>query len=470
MKRLFFFVLISCMIVQSNAQSKWSALASAFARFEDDEAIKFGIASLTVLNAETGEILFSKNAEKGLAPASTLKTLTSIVALNTLGEDYTWETKLAYVGRIEHGVLHGDVIVIGGGDPSLGSDRYVQSSASALLTRWIGVIKRAGIQKIEGRVIGDDSLFGSDITPQGWIWQDMGNYYGGGASSLSWKENMFGVNLIPGSGEGDAVQILRMEEVPNLKTVNEVKTGRVGSGDNVYGYGAPFSDVLYLRGTYATDLKKTVKFANPDPAFQLAWDLRNKLNATGCTVTGDATTSRRLSIAGNALVKGVRTVIDVYQSPSLAKVVYWLNQKSINLYAENILRTLALRQRKDPGFIEGVEVLKQFVAGMLKMDPDAISILDGSGLSPENRITTMVMAKALSFAYNQPWFDVFYESLPLYNDMKMKSGSIRNVLCYAGVQKKKGSASLVFSIITNNYNTSTRNIKQKLFAVLDGLK
>src|SRR5690606_17638082 len=119
-----------------------------------------------------------------------------------------------------------------------------------VLKRWVDAVRKAGIKHISGKVIADDRLLGTETIPIGWIWQDMGNYYGAGVSAVNWDENEFGILFKPGKRPGDPVTFLRTEPaIRNLRIVNEVITGKAGSGDNVYVYSAPFSKTVYLRGT-----------------------------------------------------------------------------------------------------------------------------------------------------------------------------------------------------------------------------
>ncbi|WP_256012967.1 D-alanyl-D-alanine carboxypeptidase/D-alanyl-D-alanine endopeptidase [Desertivirga xinjiangensis] len=462
---IFFFASTSGLFSQSLTQK----ITKAYAVFEQDAQLRYGLSSLTVLNSKTGEVLFSKNADMGLAPASTLKTITSATAYQILGKEFRWETALGYTGSITNGVLRGDLILKGSGDPTLGSNRYSQSKPDVLLAKWVNALKTAGIKKIDGRVIVDDSLFGTQTVPLGWIWQDIGNYYGAGATSASWRENEFGLVFKAGNEPGDKTQLIRTEPaIANLTIINEVTTGKAGSGDNVYAYSSPYSDIVYLRGTYGLDLQKTIKASIPDPALVLASELQGYLQMSGIPSQNKASTARQINAQGQKSPQALK-IISLYQSPSLSQVVYWLNQKSLNLYAENLLKTLALNQGKDAGFEEGVQVIKEYWASK-GIDHNSLNVLDGSGLSPENRITTKTMAKILQLVKSEPWFGSFYESLPLYNNMKMKSGSIRNVLCYTGYEESKQGTPLVFTFITNNYNGSTSDIKQKMFKVLDSLK
>ena len=466
----YIFPLLFVLTQAACAQTRIPDIESAYSRFENDPQLKYGLSSLTVLDAYTSEVVFSKNGNIGLAPASTLKTITSASAYHLLDKDFKWETTLGYNGTIADGTLNGDLILTGSGDPTLGSDRYNQSKPGVLLNRWVAAIKKAGIKKINGRLIGDDRLFGTQITPLGWIWQDIGNYYGAGATSLSWRENETGVRFKAGARSGDkTVLIERSPGAVSLKLVNEVTTGKSGSGDNVYAYSSPYTDLIYLRGTYGVDLKKMIMISMPDPALNLISELKESLNNNGIVISGAATTTRLLDLE-KARYSEPSVNLDRYYSPALGQVIYWLNQKSLNLYGENILKTIALKQGRSATTENGVEEIKKLWSNKLKIDPNALSILDGSGLSPENRITTLAMASILQSAVKEPWYSSFYESLPENNNMKMKSGSIRNVLCYSGYHKSSSGKSFVFAFVTNNYNGSTSGIKQKMFKVLDELK
>ncbi|MGB4775877.1 MAG: D-alanyl-D-alanine carboxypeptidase/D-alanyl-D-alanine-endopeptidase [Daejeonella sp.] len=454
----------------SFAQSINLCLSKKFESFEKDPQLKYGITSLTVLNAETGNVIFSKNGNTGLASASTLKTITSATAYYLLGKDFTWQTTLGYSGNIStDGTLNGDLILTGGGDPTLGSWRYEQTKSDAVIEKWIDAIHKAGIKKVSGRIIADDLLFGTQTLPQGWIWQDMGNYYGAGPNSLSWHENQFDLTFRPGK-VGEMADLIRTEpDLSYLKILNEVKTGNAGSGDNVYAYSAPFSDIIYLRGTYGIDLKKVIAASMPDPAFEAVFQLQNTLKTLGIELNKPVTTSRKL-LADKELFILPSKIISVHTSPTLDQVIYWFNQRSINLYGEHLLKTLAWKQGKEISTAAGAEVVKNFWNKKLGIDPNALNMLDGSGLSPGTRITTMAMAQILQSVKKEPWFNSYYESFPVYNNMKMKSGSIQDVLAFTGYQTTSSGVPVTFSFIINNYNGSASAVKQKMFKVLDLLK
>jgi len=191
------------------------------------------------------------------------------------------------------------------------------------------------------------------------------------------------------------------------------------------------------------------------------------LKEAGITVTGWAESTSTLTAKKEITPSASQNLLTI-SSPELSKIIYWTNQKSINLYAEQLLKTIAWKLGKQPSTVNGVKALQDFWQ-QKGIDPNSLNVFDGSGLSPADRVTTHTLATILLSATKESWYHDFYESLPIYNDMHMKSGSIINVLNYAGYQTHDGKP-LCFSIMVNNYNGSGKEIKAKIFKVLDELK
>ena len=453
----------------AGAQTLQSRLQTAFNRLQADNQCKYASVSLTVLDAKTGEAVFTANPNMGMATASTLKTVTSITAFNILGKDFQYQTQFGYSGTIAtDGTLNGDLIIKGAGDPTLGSWRYSGHHENEILTQFVAVIQKAGIKKINGHVVGDDSVFGTQSIPNGWIWMDVGNYYGAGTSGLCWRENQFDIKLKTGP-VNTPIGILRtVPNTPYLNYKSELLNAPSGTGDDAYAYLPIGTKLMYLRGTYAQDQeKKSISVAIPDPAYDAAYRLTDTLKRLGFAITGEPESVLSLNAASQP-IPAISTNLTTIASPQLSKIVYWLNQKSINLYAEQLLKTIAWKSGKQPSTDNGVEVEQNFWKAR-GIDPNSLNVVDGSGLSPGDRVTTMTMATVLKSAKGTDWYSDFYESLPVYNNMKMKSGSILNVLTYAGYQTHNGRE-LCFSIMVNNFNGSSRGIKEKMFRVLDELK
>jgi D-alanyl-D-alanine carboxypeptidase/D-alanyl-D-alanine-endopeptidase (penicillin-binding protein 4) len=463
--------LVSLHLISGNtfAQPLQQHLQTAFNRLQADSQCRYASVSLTVLDAKTGETVFAANPNMGLATASTLKTVTTITAFNLLGKDFQYQTQFGYTGSIgADGTLNGDVIIKGAGDPTLGSWRYESSHEDHVLTLMADALKKAGIKKINGRIIGDDSVFGSQSIPPGWIWMDVGNYYGAGTSGLCWRENQFDIKFKTGR-VGSPVSISHeVPAMPYLDFKSELLNGEAGSGDDAYAFLPVGGKMMYLRGTYAIDqTKKSIAAALPDPAYDAAFRLNDTLKKLGVSVSNEPESTGTLTAKG-LVTPQITTNLTTILSPHLSQIIYWLNQKSINLYAEQLLKTIAWKAGKNPSTENGVEVEQNFWK-QRGIDPHSLNIVDGSGLSPSDRVTTLTMATILQSAKAAPWFPDFYESLPTYNNMKMKSGSISNVLTYAGYQTYQGRE-LCFSIMVNNFNGSGKEVKEKMFRVLDEMK
>lgn len=463
--------LISLLFIgySAGAQSLQQQLQNAFGRLQQDSQCRYASVSLTVLDAKTGEVVFAANPDMGLATASTLKTITSSTAFFILGKDFQYQTQVGCSGAISaDGTLNGDVIIKGGGDPTLGSWRYENTKEAVVLSHIVTAIKIAGIKKINGRIIGDESAFGTQSIPEGWIWQDIGSYYGAGTSGLVWRENQFDIHLKTGA-VGSPISIANIvPAMPYYQFKSELTNGAPGTGDRAYPALPVGNNTFYLRGTYAVDKSaKNISVALPDGAFDMAYRLLDTLKRLGVTITGTAESANTLFVKNQPLPV-IQKPIAIIASPTLSKIIYWLNKKSINLYAEQLIKTLAWKANMPVTTANGVKVLQDFWKAR-GIDVNSLNIVDGSGLSPGDRVTTRTMATILKADKSTDWFPDFYESLPVYNDMKMKSGSINNVLTYAGYQTKNGRE-LCFSIMVNNYSGSSSAVKQKMFRILDELK
>ncbi len=452
----------------TRAQSPVQKLEQAFTTFLADNQTKHAIASLCVLDANTGKNIFARNENIGLATASTLKTITSATAFSVLGKDFKFQTTLGYSGTISSdGTLNGSLIITGGGDPTLGSWRYESCKEAAILQQWVNAIRAAGIKKIVGGVIGDERIFGTQTTPDGWIWQDIGNYYGAGASGLTWRENQFNLHLQANHTDNSVTIVKVVPAMPYLKIVNELSAGAEGTGDNVYAYIPPLSNVAYLRGSWGfSNSKEGISAALPDPAFDAAFRLQDTLRRIGITASVSATTSRLLTSMQQAVPK-VTQKINTLFSPSLSEIIYWFNKKSVNLYGEHLVKTIAWKLGKTATTKNGASSVVNFWEER-GIDRNALGIIDGSGLSPGTRVTTSAMASVLYQAQKESWFKDYYASLPDNNGMKLKSGTINDVSAFAGYYTSVSGNKYVIVINVNNYSGS--GINKKLFRVLDALK
>lgn len=454
-------------ITHSYAQTISQKLDAAIKKLEADTQFQHGIISLYVVETSTGKKVFEKNSQTGLAPASCLKVATAISAFELLGKEYSYKTLLGYDGKTDSGILKGNIYIIGSGDPTLGSWRYASTKENLVLANFKKAITSLGIQQIKGIVIGDDRIWGTQRIPDGWIWQDIGNYYGAGASGLNWRENQYDLLLQSGSNIGDAVKITgtRPKFLPGIHLINELTSAAKGTGDNAYIYLAPDSETGFVRGTIPVNENNfVIAGAMPDGGRLLATLLHNELTGGKAIAEGN---NNYLKGKGKWGKPG--TIIYTHSSPPLDSLNYWFLKRSINLYGEALVKTIGFEKAKKGSTEDGLKVIKDFWRSK-GIESSSLKIFDGSGLSPANRVTTHALVTIMQYAKNKNWFSSFYYDLPEINGIKMKDGYINGVRSYTGYLKSKEGIEYAFSFIVNNFDGSAASVREKMWKVLDVMK
>ncbi|MEO7119848.1 MAG: D-alanyl-D-alanine carboxypeptidase/D-alanyl-D-alanine-endopeptidase [Ginsengibacter sp.] len=464
MKKIFILLLIFA-TAQSRAQDIKTNFNNAFKTFIHDKSFDHASISLLVINSNSGQTITSVNANEGLAPASCQKVITASTSFELLGQNYIYKTALGYTGFIENGILNGDIIIKGSGDPTLGSWRYNETGEEKIISEFKDAISRKGIHEITGHVYADESAWKGEVIPDGWIWEDIGNYYGAGARALNWRENQYDLFLKSGSEIGDTAQVAGTDPdfVEDLYCKTMATAAAKGSGDNSYIYIPFFGKTSYVRGTIPVNEEHfKISGSMPEPAKQLAITLEAGLKKLPIEKIAVAYPEVPLN-------QGVTNFFYTHQSPHLDSIVYWFLQKSINLYGESLIKLLSHELTKIGATDSGVNIIKTFW-NKHGIEPAALNIIDGSGLSPANRVTTSALVQVMQYAKKQDWFPAFYNALPEINGIKMKSGSISDVVSYTGYIKSKQGVNYTFSFIINNYNGDANTIRRKMWALLDFLK
>lgn len=458
--KTFAFLLILFIVSDVSAQTINTKLTSAFRHFEQDAQMKSGIASLYVVDAHSGQVVFHKNENVGLAPASTQKIITSAAAYELLGASFQYKTEFGYTGRLANGTLDGDIVVKPSGDPTLGSWRWQQTKEEAVLNRIADAITAAGIREFNNISVQKQNWEGEAI-PSGWIWEDIANYYGAGAEALNWRENQF--DLILQSGiVGDDVRIKGTKPaLYDYPIISKAKTAAKGTGDNAYIYFPVGRAQAVVRGTIpAGENNFTISGSMPSGEVQFLHTLYDLLKSRGITMKGSFT---------NSAMKNI-TPIHTEVSPPLDSISYWFLKRSINLYGEALAKTIADQTGKEATTANGVKIIKDLWKEKTPVDVSAFNMHDGSGLSPLNRVTTKAQVAVLRYAKEQPWFKSYFDGFPEYNNMKMKSGTINGAKSFCGYHKAANGKEYVFSFIVNNYNGSASSLVQKMYRVLNVLK
>ena len=465
--KIFFVLIMYCLSIAGVfAQSISGKLQSAFRVFESDPQLKYAISSLYVIDATTGQVIFEKNAQAGLAPASTQKIVTAVTAFELLGQQYRYKTVFVTAKDVDRATPF--LFIHGSGDPTFGSDRFAATRDTAILRKLYDAFPNMAPAGI--------TIYDTGAVPDGYIWQDIGNYYGAGHYQLNWKENQYDIYL-DSYEKGTLTKVAGINMDTTGYTIeNAVTAGEPGSGDNAYIYCAPFSNKIVIRGTIPPNRKAfSISGSLPDPPAAFGTVLKKHLERRWQHPVKKTTTNvsvsrffRPLQLPERAPM-GYFDTIYTHYSPPLDTIAYWFLRKSINLYGEALLNTLASTYPGAGNAAAGIKQVKTFWKEK-GIDENELNISDGSGLSPQNRVTTHAQVEILKYAKGRPWFASFYQALPEYNGMKMKSGTIKDVKAFCGYHKAGDGRDYIFSFIVNNYSGSASALVSKMYKVLDVLK
>ncbi|MFZ2339242.1 MAG: D-alanyl-D-alanine carboxypeptidase/D-alanyl-D-alanine-endopeptidase [Bacteroidales bacterium] len=429
-----------------------------------------------ILNTKDGTTVWEYNSGESLIPASVMKVVTTAAALELLGPDYSFHTRLGYTGNLNKrtGVLSGDLIILGGGDPSLGSPYFTEHYGS-FLSAWIQKIKESGIKTIKGRVICDDSRYDYQPVPSGWLWEDIGNYYGAGVYGLSLFDNTFLIHFRT-SAEGSVPEITGFTpDICRYDLSNQLIS--FGNTDMGYVFSAPYGSYGWIAGSIPANRDDfELKASIPDPPLLMARLFDLMLDSAGIEV-GLAPSTFRIE---NARSSEMILLAEV-ESPPLASIIEVLNHESVNLYAEHLLKEIGLQFKGKGTTKSGIEILYSFIqdAGA---DTSGFFIEDGSGLSPLNAVTSKGLAGLMLYMHagaRHP--EAFLNSLPeagkegtLKNafrnpafdlNLKAKSGSLTRTRSYTGYFTARSGSLMAFSILVNNFSGPS----QKIIAGIEAL-
>lgn len=416
---------------------RFLAFEAAFASVADDPGLAGAAIGFSVIDSG-GEVIFEHYGNIAHIPASALKTLTTATALEVLGPEFRFETRLGVSEPDEKGISKGDLIIVGGGDPMLSIADY-QS--------WIEGLVKAGLVSVPGRVIGDGRHFKGSIYGDFWNWGDIGNGYGSPVSGLNLEHNRFTATLMPADAEGEPAGLgAILPEVPGVEWNNESLTGPAGSGDGIVIHGGERTGIMHLRGTVPVGGEMYVKGAVPDPEKFAAHHLREALLAAEIVVGGAAIGVGELILKKEA-VPAIGKELLVHRSPTLLEIVTSIHDTSDNHETECLFHTLGLQT----GMAPAEAVRSHWEARGL--DLSGWRMVDGSGLARADFITPRTLARLQYLASTGPQGSAYAESLLTAFDgsLRFKAGAMSAVRSITGLLETNSGEVLSFAFIVNHY-------------------
>lgn len=448
-----------------------NATFSQIERLVADNALRGSSISGILVDVITEEELESFQKDVLLCPASLWKLATASGALEALREDFRFSTSLVYSGELREGVLYGDLIIVGSGDPTLGSNHF-GSDLDEVMDSFLSMVKEAGIDSITGYIIGNGAHLKGPTIPGSRAWEDMGNYYGSGIHGLNINDNTYFVSFSTPNEPGSEAKVLKVfPEVPGLRIQSEVKSSKIQS-DQAYIFGSPLESKRIIRGTLPLGRDRfVIKGSIPDPALFAAFHLHEALLESGIQ-----------SIGYKSEINQFREPITLQtvgsiQSITLGEMVAYLNLKSDNLIAEGLL--LQLGAKKGDASIEGgKEALEDYLKEVWGENSN-FYFYDGSGLSRFTAVSAGQIAQLLLKLRSKDLTKTYLlDKLPLagkegtarwfgYNNnlagnIRLKSGSMKNVKAFAGILNTYSGRELAFAIMINNYDLTGAEIRKRI--------
>ena len=439
--------------------------------FRNNPLLENATISLLVKSLTTWAVVCDYRSNNSVVPASTMKLVTTATALEVLGADFRFKTKLEIIGKLgADGVLNGDLYIRGGGDPTLGSEKLGDSK---FLDKWVEAVKGFGIRKITGRIIADAGLFDNEGVNVKWSWEDIGNYYAAGVYGLAYCDNAYKLVLKTGA-IGSVPQILRVvPEIPNLQIDNQLKCAAI-TFDSAYFYGAPHSDYRSVTGLVPANRSEFITKGDiPNPGLLLAQHFKALLQERGVPVGGTASDIVDSNFPGE--------LVYTHESPPLSEIINEVNVHSNNHFAEHVFKYLGLQNVPVASNKNAVQVIKTFWKSK-GLSVNQLFQQDGSGLAESNAVSASFFVELLTYMKMKSVNgDVFYNSLPvagengtlktfllktpLQGKVHAKSGTISRVKSYAGYVDVKGK-SYAFAILVNNANGTSKAVTQKIESFL----
>ncbi len=440
---------------------------------------------VVAVSLDRGDTLLARNADLPMLPASNLKLVTSAAALHRLGPDYRYSTWLVTDGVIQDGVLIGDLALYGTGDPGF-SDRYHPSS-EAPLEAMVSQLVEAGIHEIRGRVYGDGTLFSGDLLAEGWEPTDLNEWFTAPSGALAYNENVVAVRISPGA-PGEPPRIVTVPPHVGLIVANEARTVRGRARRPLWLLrDDPEHPIRAVGELSSTGRDVWREMTVRDPALAGAHALTHVLRRAGIVVRGfpaSVAGADESGVTGPRVWSGRHAprVLATFQSPPLRDYLRAVNQRSHNLYADLILRTLG-HLEGDGSFPGGGAAVERFLVETVGVPAEQVTVMDGSGLSGLNRISPGALVQVLAFMTTTSCWEDLWETLPeagsralfrrmirtpASGNLRAKTGTMDRVSGLTGMVTTASGERVAFSILGNELpsETGAKRLEDRIGALL----
>ncbi|MEO6067620.1 MAG: D-alanyl-D-alanine carboxypeptidase/D-alanyl-D-alanine-endopeptidase [Gemmatimonadales bacterium] len=435
---------------------------------------------------DRGRTVYTRNADRLFVPASNTKIIVSAVAAALLAPDFKVKTSLYGSGPVENGVLQGDLILYGRGDPTFGVRCYsVDTLAPGVcdtdpfekLKLLAEQLRARGITVVRGDLVGDGSYFEPTMVHYGWEGYDLNWWYAAPVSGLGFNDNSIDISWGPGPMVNAPAAVAFTPDLGDVSLENRTRTLPADSTDNIDFFRTPGGLALWAEGTVGASSRGGIEyFAMPDPDLFTARALRKVLSDYGIAVIG--TTRSTTDSTAYRQVRSCCQALAEVESRPLKDWIFPILNTSQNWYAEMLLKQLGRMFGGEGSWAKGLEVERRFLIDSVHVDSTQIAMTDGSGLASNNLISPRAFAQVLRYIARHPRFDTFnaglpraqqvgslknrFRGTPLEGRVRAKTGSISRVNTLSGYIDRPDGHTWTFSIQANHHTQRGRDMLAQL--------
>lgn len=433
-----------------------------------EQSLQGAIAGISIRSAANGTIIYDYQGNVRLRPASNMKLLTAAAALNVLGENYTFKTEILTDAPLKNKILKGNLYLKGYGDPTLLTSDFDQMAIE---------LKKQGITKIKGNLIGDDSRYDNVRYSLDLPWSDETTYYGAQISALTasptkdYDAGSIKIMVKPGTKTGDKVEVIMTPKTSYVKIINHAVTVKGEGNKDISIEREHAKNIVTIKGTLPLNAQETKEWVGVwNPTSYATTLFKQSLSKHGITVSGKV-------ISGS--VPDTARILANHQSMPLSELLIPFMKLSNNVHAEMLIKEMGKVARGEGSWEKGLAVLKAEVA-KFGVDPQTMVIRDGSGISHVDLIPANQLTQLLVAVQREKWYPAYNNSLPVagvrdkmvggslrnrlknqstLGKVKAKTGTISTVSALSGYVTSKSGQTFIFSILLNNLLEDTKGKK-----------
>lgn len=422
---------------------------------------------VVIQSLETGEYFYKRNEDKFFMPASNLKLFTTAAGLVILGPNYSFKTNVYVRGKIDGSILDGDLVIQGRGDPTI-SGRFYDNNLFKVYGDWADSLINLGIDEIRGNIIGDDNSFDDVGLATGWRWDYLSEWFAAPSSAVSFNDNCADV-LVTVDKDTHQPVVKITPDTKYMIVLNRVVTVPKDSLTSINVYREMGTNVVTVYGTIRanSDTVKTFVTVNNPTQYAMVV-LKYILKEKGIAIDGYPIDVDDISAPLD--YTKMKKLFTQY-SPPLKEIIKVINKNSQNFFAEQLLKTIGLEKSNFGSVDNGVKAEDKAFKDM-GINPESMTILDGSGLSRLDMITPRQIVALLSYMYKSKYFIPFFNSLPIagvdgtlgdrmqntkaQGKVRAKTGYLEGVRSLSGYAYTGDNEPVAFAIIVNNFNVPVK--------------